>query len=221
MAKLVPSAVQEVDTAAEMSHRFAEWLSSVTLFPNDATRAMSVYTCVPGDARMGKALDRALSKLKGDQPRSSSVLKAQLRQIAEDDFASGCTESSHYVLAPSDTYEVAMDFPTGAGIDDEYDWMSMVTYAMVTTAVGSLGIYGDLVNVLGDRFIETISLRAGGVFDQLAKTVETALPKDDCNLYVNLDKEETAVEFTALLRRVLPIPDEMAVLNDTRVSAHE
>ena len=168
---------------------------------------------------MGKALDRALSKVKGDNPRSPAVLRAQLRRIAEAEHAAGGDSASFYVLAAADTYEVATAFPSGAGIDDQYDWMGEVTFKMLLSAVGSLSIYGDLVNVLGERFIADAALGVGGCFDQLAKSVETSLPADDCKIYETLNKDESAVEFSSLLRRVLPIPDEVAVLHETRVSA--
>ena len=144
LAKLVPSAVETIDTAAEMSHRFAEWLASVLLFPAEDVQSMSVYTCVPGDVRMGKALDRALSKIKGDKPRSPAVLRAQLRRIAEAEHAAGGEAATFYVLAAADTYEVATDFPTGAGVDNEYDWMGVVTFKMLLSPVGSLSVYADL-----------------------------------------------------------------------------
>ena len=59
LAKLVPSAVTDNGTAAELSFGFVEWLSSPILFLDDTVQDMFIYKFVIGLERMGTALARA------------------------------------------------------------------------------------------------------------------------------------------------------------------
>ena len=81
LAKLVPSAVTDNGTAAELSFGFVEWLSSPIHFLDDTVQDMFIYKFVIVLERMGMALDAALAKIKDDSPRSAGVLRAQLRNV--------------------------------------------------------------------------------------------------------------------------------------------
>ena len=52
---------------------------------------------------MGKALERALSKVQNDLPLSPAVLRGQLRRIAVQDLAVGASGSGDYVFDAADT----------------------------------------------------------------------------------------------------------------------
>ena len=142
LAKLVPSACSDNGTAAELSFGFVEWLSSPILFLDDTVRDMFVYQFLIGLERMGNALDSALAKIKDDAPRSAGVLRAQLRNVVTIIRAAGGPNADIFTVHDSDTYEVAAGaFPTGAGIDDVYDWVGTLRGKHLVTELGSYGVY--------------------------------------------------------------------------------
>ena len=91
LAKLVPNMAADNGTAALLNHAFIEWLAAPILFPDDAVLARPLYNTMPSIEQYGKSLERALSKIRGDQPRGPAVLRAQLRRIALADRAAGGT----------------------------------------------------------------------------------------------------------------------------------
>ena len=158
LAKLVPHSIVVPNAAApmplaaaEVPFRFALWLvSGLLVLAPDAKDAL-YFQYVPGIERIGAALDRALSGITGDLPRSASVLRKQLSQVARRHIAAGV--GAAYVVALADLYEVADDFPTGQNVDNYYDWIGVVTLGMLTDAAGRLGIaYGSLEQCMGLRF---------------------------------------------------------------------
>ena len=220
MAKLVPSAVTDNGTAAELSFGFVEWLSSPILFLDDTVQDMFIYKFVIGLERMGTALDAALAKIRDDSPRSTGVLRAQLRNVVACMRADGGAAADSFKVQAADTYEVAYGgFPTGAGIDDVYDWMGALRGRHLVTAAGGYGIYGDISRALSDRFDPAVALVVGGPFEMVAKGIMAAVPADEGALIADLPKSELAAELSAWLRRVLPIPDELAEYAATRTSA--
>ena len=103
--------------------------------------------------RLGACGSRArLRKIKDDTPRRTGLLRAQLRRAAEIDFEKGGPGTDAYVALAEDYYEVADAFPTGADIDDVYDWIGRWTYKDLASADGTKKVYGDLVPVLRERF---------------------------------------------------------------------
>ncbi len=75
---MVPKVAADNGAAALLNHSFIEWLVAPIVFPDDAVRARPLHTTMPSVEQYGKSLERALSKVKGDQPRASAVLRAQL-----------------------------------------------------------------------------------------------------------------------------------------------
>ena len=219
LAKLLPSLVKDNGTAAVVNYELAEWLTSAFLRPEAAAQLLLVYSHVVGWERMGAALDRALSKIKDDTPRHAGLLRAQLRRAAEIDFEKGGPGTEAYVALAQDYYEVANAFPTGQGVDGIYDWIGLWTYKVLAPADGTMAVYGDFVSVLRTRFDPAVALVAGGCFDRLAKTLTTSLEEDEAKEIVPLNVADTAEEMAAWVVRNLPIPDEVAVMSDTRTSA--
>ena len=128
LAKLVPNLAADNGTAALLNHPFIEWLAGPIIFPDDAVRARPLFTTMPSIEQYSKSLERALSKLKGDQPRAAAVLRAQLRRIALADRVAGNAAAADYTFADADVYQVAEGaFPTGADVDDKYDWLGVIT----------------------------------------------------------------------------------------------
>ena len=218
LAKLLPSHVKDNGTAAVVDYDLAEWLTSPLLRPEEAAQWILFYTVVAGWERMGVALDRALSKLPDDKPRHPGVLRAQLQRIAELDFDKGGPGTEVYVSLASDYYVVADAFPTGEGIDGIYDWIGKWTIRDVLAADGTPSVGGDFVPILRDRFDPAVALAVGGCFDRLAKTLTMSLAEDEKVVIMELDAAETAVEMAAWVRRMLPIPAEIAMLGTTRTS---
>ena len=56
------------------------------------------------------------------------VVDAGTRRERSRDFDKGGAGTEAYVALAVDYYEVANAFPTGAGIDDIYDWVGLWTY---------------------------------------------------------------------------------------------
>ena len=144
LAKLVPSHAIDNGIAAELKFTFVEWLVAPILMPDEAVQNEFLYGYVMGYERMGVALDRALSKIKDDQPRHAGVLRAQLRRLAESDFAKGGAGTEAYVVGVPDLYEVASAFPTGNGVDGLYDWIGLWTFTLCGISLQS----GTLAKVL-------------------------------------------------------------------------
>ena len=226
LAKLVPSHAIDNGTAAELKFTFVEWLVAPILMPDEAVQNEFLYGYVMGYERMGVALDRALSKIKDDQPRHAGVLRAQLRRLAESDFAKGGAGTEAYVVGVPDLYEVASAFPTGNGVDGLYDWIGLWTFKDLVGEYGgappdspTMAVYGDLVLVLGERFDPVAALAVDGCFDQLAKYITSSLDEDESQAYAGLDAADVTIELLGVLRRALPVPDEIAEYTPTRTGA--
>ena len=99
LAKLVPNMAADNGTAALLNHAFIEWLAAPILFPDDAVLARPLYTTMPSIEQYGKSLERALSKIRGAQPRGPAVLRAQLRRIALADRVAGNAAAADYTFA--------------------------------------------------------------------------------------------------------------------------
>ena len=82
---MLPSLVKDNGTAACLYFRLAEWLVCPILFPDIVVQEKRFYEYLVGIERMGAALDAALLKIKGSEPRSPAVLRSQLRLAAEQD----------------------------------------------------------------------------------------------------------------------------------------
>lgn len=217
LAKLLPGLVKDNGTAAVVDFVLAEWLASPILRPEDEALALFAYAKVIGWERIGVALDRALAKITDDKPRDAGLLRAQLRRAAEIDFDKGGTGTEAYVALVADYYEVATSFPSGAGVDDVYDWMGLITNKDLVCPDGTMAAYGDLVPVLRERFDPDVALVANGPFDRLAKAITTSLAKDETDEYVALSANECALELSAWLRRALPVPDEISAVATERL----
>ena len=77
LARIVPSHATDNGAEVLLRHSFVEWLSAPLLHPTDAVRALKVYKAMASVEAMGKALERALSKLQNDLPLSAAVLRGQ------------------------------------------------------------------------------------------------------------------------------------------------
>ena len=164
------------------------------LYPTEAVRVLKVYKVMASVEAMGKALERALSKVQGDLPLSPAVLRGQLRRIAVQDLAVGASGSGDYVFDVADTYELSeTDFPTGQNIDDKYDWFGCLTYDDLAQDGDSLVIYGDLAAAMSPRFNSTKATEVGGIYDLFAVSIEKATKKDEQDLYTELEKEAGAL----------------------------
>ena len=164
LAKLVPNMAADNGTAALLNHAFIEWLAAPILFPDDAVLARPLYNTMPSIEQYGKSLERALSKIRGDQPRAPAVLRAQLRRIALADRVAGNAAAADYTFAEADVYQVAEGaFPTGLAVDDKYDWLGVVTVGQLVPADGSLVVYADLARLISPRFDHAEALKVGGV----------------------------------------------------------
>ena len=191
LAKIVSTHATDNGAEVLLHHSFVEWLSSPLLFPTEAVRALKVYKAMVSVEAMGKALERALSKLQNDLPLSAAVLRGQLRRIAIQDRATGASGSGDYTLDEADTYELSeADFPAGENIDDKYDWFGCLCFDDLAPDGDSLVIYGDLAAAMSPRFISTEATKVGGIYDLFAVAIEKATKKDEQDLYTELDKEE-------------------------------
>ena len=206
LSKLIPSKVQDNGTAAEIAFATADWLASTIVVFNDAAKALPIYRFVLGQARMGVALDRALSHIKDDMPRACSVLRAQLHKAAEADRKKNGDVDSYMVL-DTDMYQVAAAFPTGSTVDDVYDWFKHLTFGSLQTADRTNAVYGALAQSIGVRFLPT-ALDAGGPISRFAQAVEASVDTEEATIYATLEAKELAAEFAAWLTRVYPLPHD-------------
>ena len=219
LAKLLPGLVTDNGTAAVVSFSLVEWLVTPFIRQELAASHLLIYANVLGWERMGVALDRALSKILDDTPRHAGVLRAQLRRAAEIDFEKGGAGTDAYVALATDYYVVADAFPTGADVDDIYDWTGLMVYKDLASADDTMKVYADLVPVLRERFDSGVALVKGGAFDRLAKTLTTSLGADATAEIIELGAVEMAEEMAVWLVRMLPVPEELAVMSPTRTSA--
>ena len=169
---MLPSLVKDNGTAACLYFRLAEWLVCPILFPDIVVQEKRFYEYLVGIERMGAALDAALSKIKGSEPRSPAVLRSQLHLAAEQDKRARGDEATQYEVGEGDLYEVATAFPTGAGINGIYDWLGSIQFKDLLCAAGSLAVYGDIAQACHPRFDPEICLEVGGVFDALAMNIQ-------------------------------------------------
>ena len=179
LAKLLPEMVQDNGTAALVPFALAEWLASVVLRPEAGAKGQRFYANQLGPARMGKALDRAIGKIESNDPRHASVLRAELRRVSAIDFDKGGNGTEAYILRSNDLYEVATAFPSGAGIDDVYDWIGLWNLGHMVAADDTMVVYGDFVYALGNRFIPDDALAVNGPIDRLAKAITLSLDDDE------------------------------------------
>ena len=75
LGKIVPTHAVDNGTQVLLRHAFVEWLSAPLLYPTDAVRALKVYKAMASAEAMGRAIERALSKLQSDLPLSPAVLR--------------------------------------------------------------------------------------------------------------------------------------------------
>ena len=206
--------------AAEVPFRFALWLvSGLLVLAPDAKDAL-YFQYVPGIERIGAALDRALSGITGDLPRSASVLRKQLSQVARRHIAAGV--GAAYVVALADLYEVADDFPTGQNVDNYYDWIGVVTLGMLTDAAGRLGIaYGSLEQCMGLRFDSDAAVAVRGPLDMLSQVIQRSADPEDSYLLYNCTAVEMADELSRWIVRVQPVADELTILRDTPLGSQQ
>ena len=147
--------------AVEIPFRFALWLASgVLVLDPDAMDAL-YYQYVPCIERIGAAIDKALSGVSGDSPRSASQLRKEMRRAARRHRAAGMGQA--YLVSLVDLYEVANAFPTGVGVDHCYDWIGLTSLGMLIDNEDSLTVaYGSLEQCLGLRFDDAAALAVNG-----------------------------------------------------------
>ena len=75
LARIVPKHATDNGNVVLLHHASVEWLSTPLLYPTEAVRALKVYKAMASVEAMGKALERALSKVKSDLPLAPSVLR--------------------------------------------------------------------------------------------------------------------------------------------------
>ena len=100
-----------------------------------------IWSQMVGVERLGKMLDSVLSKLRSDEHIPLPVLRGMLRGIAVT--ARDGPDADGFVVKAADLYVVASVFPTGADIDDLWDFFGHVTYSMLLDSMGKLGIAAD------------------------------------------------------------------------------
>ena len=102
LAKIVSTHATDNGAEVLLNHSFVEWLSSPLLFPTEAVRALKVYKAMASVEAMGRALERALSRLPSDLPLSPAVLRGQLRLIAVQDADAWASGSGAYTSPAKD-----------------------------------------------------------------------------------------------------------------------
>ena len=196
---------------AILDFRLALFLTASFLALHDDAKLALVYAMEIGIERLGTALDRVLMEIKGDEPRSPSVLRVQLRDAARVLRANGdylaCT------VRMADLYEIASSFPTGLGVDDSYDWFAHVTLFMLLDAEKLLAAYCHIALAISDRFDSALALAPGGSINKLSRAVTKAYDPADIDILTDLAASELAVELCSFLARVLPFPDGIAEYN--------
>ena len=126
LASLLPAHCKDNGTHAEIPFRVAAWLALPMADIAADMRPIKVWAQMVGVERMGKMLDTALAQVRGDDAIPLPVLRGSLRGIAMG--ARDGTNADDFVVKAADLYEVATAFPTGPGIDDEWDFFGHVTY---------------------------------------------------------------------------------------------
>ena len=100
-----------------------------------------------------------------------------------------------------------------------FDWIEEITFQDLLDSAGSLALYGDLVQGFSPRFDPETALIPGGVFDVFGSAIQRTVDRDEVPFLLALNKTETASELSAWLRRVLPVPEELAKFESSRASA--
>ena len=202
----------------EVPFRFALWLASgVLVLDPDAMDAL-YYQYVPCIERIGAAIDKALSGVSGDSPRSASQLRKEMRRAARRHRAAGMGQA--YLVSLVDLYEVANAFPTGVGVDHCYDWIGLTSLGMLIDNEDSLTVaYGSLEQCLGLRFDDAAALAVNGPLDMLTRVIQSASDQSDALLMTDCTPQELATEVSAWVLRVQPVADELTYLCGTPLGA--
>ena len=106
LASLLPIEVSvspDADAAA-LPLDLVIYLSYAMLRIEQGVRLELLIKYMVGIERMGAAIDKGLEHIRGDAPRSASVLRAELRRIATRLVADG--DGAAFMVAPADLYEV-------------------------------------------------------------------------------------------------------------------
>ena len=221
LVRIVPEALSVPAgpaVAVEIPFRFALWLASgVLVLDPDAMDAL-YYQYVPCIERIGAAIDKALSGVSGDSPRSASQLRKEMRRAARRHRAAGMGQA--YLVSLVDLYEVANAFPTGVGVDHCYDWIGLTSLGMLIDNEDSLTVaYGSLEQCLGLRFDAAAALAVNGPLDMLTRVIQSASDQSDALLMTDCTPQELATEVSAWVLRVQPVADELTYLCGTPLGA--
>ena len=147
-------------------HRLALWIVLPSLILRNSARTERFFNRMLGHERLGRALDKLLTYVEGDFARPISVLRSELRcfarkLIGEEDDAISVDIADMYEVAPN-------SFPTGTGVDDNYDWFGCISYADLEDAKGLLSIAAYMEVCIAPRFDERVALKVGGSVDKVA-----------------------------------------------------
>ena len=112
LAKMIPDYVTDNGVSIEVPFRVGQFLASPLLRFSDDALAVPWYRYVVEPERMGDAVDETPVDILGDEPRSLSVLRAQLLSAGGTRVAAG--RDTAYRTALADLYEAATAFPTSA-----------------------------------------------------------------------------------------------------------
>ena len=144
-----------------------------------------------GIERMGAAIDKGLEHIRGDAPRSASVLRAELRRIASRLVADG--DVAAFMVAPTDLYEVQFTpYPVIAAPEAEgeeeapedphdstMDWLSELSYHRLLDAEGTLSVVLQIELCVFHRFDEAEAFKAKGVWEKFSSITMGAYGRDD------------------------------------------
>jgi len=203
---MIPDHVEEHGGVHEVSYRVCQFLVYPSLRFAVGMRDRPWYRNVVGPGRMGDALDEALADIPGDEPRSISVLRAQILAAAASRVAAG--NGAAFTTELADLYEATAEFPTGAAVDDVYDWMGVVTFGDLADGAGAGSVAAALEMCVEERFGAGV-LEPGGAMERLSTVISLSVDAKDAPLLATLDARALAIELTSSLTQTLPLPPSL------------
>ena len=223
LAQLLPAGMVRVLThhadgsaaSIEIAYLLAVWLTYAALLGSDALRAIPFLEQIVGPERLGSALDAALLTITGASVRHPSVLRAQILRAAT---IARRTSPGPYTVVGADMLVVG-----GAADDAECaalavviatppqapGWLRAVTYEMLLTPDGDLGVICELEQAMWPRFLANTRSVAGSAMGRAAALVWGALSADERTILNAIDPAGQAAEVCSSLLMLLPTQPQL------------
>ena len=203
-------------------YAFVLWLVLPMLYLDEDAMDEYITHQIVGWEFIGAALDDVLPELDTDEPRTPSVLRAELRRAA----AAKGNDSFLYTVSLADMYEIFDGAtPTDDHIVDAYDWFFAITYRMLLDADGMLSVVAEIEVCIYPRF-DTAVAHAEKAPYQRFSTLLTRHPlgvdpgaSDSLLIFNDLSAEEMAPEMANVLTRVFPVHDYVCTYSATTTGA--